>query len=161
MYIAKLQEITGNYSCDYNSKHKIRIESREKLKKREYLITVTQCNKLILEVYIETDSDGIKPYYTVVRDQLYIGVEHCIAIVNLRSKELKKIEIETVFFTFLLVAKKKLIIAVCEADLLFLSEDGSVLRTQVMNDIITDAKLKNENLLQVTFFEGECIDVVL
>ena len=106
MYIIKVEENSGNYTCNLSATHKIKIKSEEKLTNQEYLMTVIERNKLILEVNIEASSNAVKPDYIVVENQLYIGIEHCIAVINLISKELKKIELETVFSVFCLWQKK-------------------------------------------------------
>ncbi|HEY9704523.1 MAG TPA: hypothetical protein V6C58_18915 [Allocoleopsis sp.] len=100
------------------------------------------------------ESYGLKPHFLMLQklNIILFGFNHQVVGVNIKKREIAfKINLHSLFYYFLPIVEKQIILIVQELDILAISEEGKEL-WHYGKDVITETSINGENI-QINFMD--------
>jgi hypothetical protein len=109
------------------------------------------------------ESYGLKPHFMMVKKSniILFGFNHQVVGVNIEKREIAfKINLHSLFYYFLPISEKQIILIVQELDILAISEEGKDL-WHYGKDVITETSINGENI-QINFMDENpaCLNIL-
>lgn len=133
------------------------LDNAERVHNTHYAVYVYNDRRclLVAEIYSSRDASckALKPTCLIRKDLLFIGCDFGVYSIDLRTCTLQMIEITTYFYDFL--CYKDVVIIVCEAEIIFLTDSGQQIESILLHDMITNFSITSDGKLLIDYFEGD------
>ena len=99
---------------------------------------------------------GLVPQILFEYNKVFLGFDKNISIIDYKSKKiLVEISAFSLFYEFIVVSERDVIIVVCELEIFAFDKDVNILWKKGLKDIIVDFKIIGNYILEIKCYDGE------